>query len=226
MIVDAPPPPSDAEQQAEQTHSAAEQAFLIFLAVSVVTGEPSEEQDLHLLRGICLTLIRGIMRASFGPQGSADLASLLPDPAQLAHEVAPELLVAAREIRRAVQNPTDTTDRRSAASTLATLAYSRIAEALSRYLNKPSSLLKRNQLKKYWITRRDSRVRPLHRRLHGQSRGVKDDFWRWPDTGQVLGWPGDPRAPLSATAACRCFCLLTWSPKSDVDKVILPLAGT
>lgn len=220
--MEAPPPPSDAEQQAQQAHSAAEQAFLIFLAVSVVAGEPDEGSDLHILRGISVGLVKGILRASFG-RSSGAVEGMLPNPVVIANTVGPELLVQARDVRRAVQDKDTSFNRRNAASALASAAYGRVADVLAEYLSKPSTFLKRTRLKKVWITRRDARVRPLHRRLHGQSRLVKNDFWRWPATGERLGWPGDPRAPLNAIIGCRCVCLLTWSSETDVRKVVLPL---
>lgn len=61
---------------------------------------------------------------------------------------------------------------------------------------------------KTWITRRDGRVRPLHMRLDGVVKAIGEDFWRWPATGQVLGFPGDPRAPIEVIANCRCFLVL------------------
>lgn len=221
--METPPPPADAEAQAEQAHSAAEQALFIFLAISIVNGEPDEDSDLHVLRHVVIGLVKGILSASFGHTGSKQVGTFLPDPVTIANTVAPELLVQARDIRRAVQDPEHPVNRRQAAAALASSAYGRVADALAQVLSKPSTLLDRTRLKKVWLTRRDTKVRPLHRKLHGQSRLVKKDFWRWPATGQALGWPGDPRAPLDATAGCRCTCLLSWSPQVDIDKVVLPL---
>lgn len=59
---------------------------------------------------------------------------------------------------------------------------------------------------KRWVSRHDDRVRPLHRQIDGESIevGSGKDFWRWPETGQRLGFPGDPRAPLDTIINCRC----------------------
>lgn len=65
------------------------------------------------------------------------------------------------------------------------------------------------KIQKTWTSRQDNRVRPLHVRLHGRTKPLGQDFWRWPQTGQVLAFPGDARAPLDAIANCRCFLLLT-----------------
>lgn len=64
-------------------------------------------------------------------------------------------------------------------------------------------------IQKTWITRQDDRVRELHEKLNGRTKKLGSDFWRWPQTGQVLAFPGDSRAPLDATANCRCFLLLS-----------------
>lgn len=66
-------------------------------------------------------------------------------------------------------------------------------------------------LNKTWLSRQDLRVRELHERLDGRTRKLGEDFWRWPQTGQALAFPGDPRAPLDATANCRCFLVLSIS---------------
>jgi hypothetical protein len=63
-------------------------------------------------------------------------------------------------------------------------------------------------LKKLWVSKQDDRVRPLHRRLEGQTRPLNDAFWRWPSTGQVLDYPGDRRAPLEQTVNCRCMLFI------------------
>lgn len=58
--------------------------------------------------------------------------------------------------------------------------------------------------RKIWITRGDTRVRPLHRRLHGLPANMDEAFWRWPINGKQLRFPGDPLAPIGETANCRC----------------------
>lgn len=65
------------------------------------------------------------------------------------------------------------------------------------------------EIMKTWTSRQDNRVRPLHVRLNGKTKPLGKDFFRWPQTGQVLAFPGDARAPLDAIANCRCFLLLT-----------------
>lgn len=59
--------------------------------------------------------------------------------------------------------------------------------------------------KKIWISRGDSRVRKLHRQLHGRDAMMDDPFWTWPLSGQVLRFPGDERAPMEQWINCRCL---------------------
>ena len=57
---------------------------------------------------------------------------------------------------------------------------------------------------KIWMSRGDSRVRTLHRELHGKPVEMGEPFKRWPD-GHILNYPGDPAAPMDAWINCRCF---------------------
>lgn len=56
-------------------------------------------------------------------------------------------------------------------------------------------------LEKKWLTARDERVRSSHRNLHGMVRNVNETF---PGEDGELMFPGDPSAPASETANCRC----------------------
>ena len=58
---------------------------------------------------------------------------------------------------------------------------------------------------KIWISRSDSRVRPLHRKLHGTAVPTDKSFWKWPLSGKQLRYPGDPAAPIGERINCRCF---------------------
>ena len=55
---------------------------------------------------------------------------------------------------------------------------------------------------KTWRTKRDSRVRPSHGGLEGEQVQYDDRFRTF--TGHNLRFPGDPTAPISETANCRC----------------------
>ena len=65
-------------------------------------------------------------------------------------------------------------------------------------------------LERTWDASGDARVRPSHRFLDGQKRGF-GEVWR--TSNGVLRYPGDPNAPASETAQCRCV-LLTRVKKS------------
>lgn len=54
---------------------------------------------------------------------------------------------------------------------------------------------------KTWLTRRDSRVRPEHLHLHGETLPLAQDF---KTDGFTLRFPGDPLAPPHLTMNCRC----------------------
>jgi len=54
---------------------------------------------------------------------------------------------------------------------------------------------------KRWVTEGDDNVRATHRRANGQIRPIDEPF----DVGgHKLMYPGDPMAPISETARCRC----------------------
>lgn len=73
--------------------------------------------------------------------------------------------------------------------------------------------------RKVWISRGDSRVRPLHRKLHGQPCDMDKAFWRWPIDGKQLRYPGDPLAPIGETANCRCALFYVPAEVSPEDVV-------
>lgn len=70
----------------------------------------------------------------------------------------------------------------------------------------------------------DTRVRELHRRLHGKVRPAGEPFYAWTGTGQKLRYPGDPEAPLDATMGCRCSLWFAWSADADaVEEALTPV---
>jgi hypothetical protein len=73
---------------------------------------------------------------------------------------------------------------------------------------------------KVWISRGDAKVRLLHRQLHGKPVKIGDPFNKWP-TGQELGFPGDPRAPLDATINCRCLMFMA-TTQAGVSTALQP----
>lgn len=58
------------------------------------------------------------------------------------------------------------------------------------------------QIDKVWHTRRDSKVRSSHATLNGKRLPIEQAFTT--GAGNSLDHPGDPDAPLSETAGCRC----------------------
>lgn len=73
---------------------------------------------------------------------------------------------------------------------------------------------------KIWISRVDPKVRTTHRKLHGHPVPMDKPFRRWP-TGQILDFPGDPRAPLRETANCRCKLIFAMTAEG-VDEALAP----
>lgn len=55
---------------------------------------------------------------------------------------------------------------------------------------------------KRWVSVRDARVRPTHARANGQSVRVGEAFMVG---GYAMQYPGDPSAPASERAGCRCI---------------------
>jgi len=55
---------------------------------------------------------------------------------------------------------------------------------------------------KTWRTMLDERVRPAHRKAHGQTRGVRKPYTVG---GHPMMYPGDMTAPIELWANCRCF---------------------
>lgn len=65
-----------------------------------------------------------------------------------------------------------------------------------------------------WRTRGDEKVRRSHSAMHGQVRPVGQAFVS--GDGNLLRFPGDPRAPRSDTAGCRCVVLLGASAPAPI----------
>ncbi|MFJ4880049.1 phage portal protein [Streptomyces sp. NPDC088745] len=61
-----------------------------------------------------------------------------------------------------------------------------------------------------WITRRDDRVRPAHKALHGKTLPVGTPY---EIDGAQLRYPGDPFAPIALTIHCRCRLHYDTDPK-------------
>ena len=61
-------------------------------------------------------------------------------------------------------------------------------------------------VRKQWVTRHDSRVRPAHRLLNGTKVPFNNAFYI---DGLAIRFPHDPLAPPSATVNCRCYLKLS-----------------
>lgn len=93
------------------------------------------------------------------------------------------------------------------ARTLATRATAESALALAHTISMPF---------KVWISRGDGGVRSTHRTLHGHPVPMDKPFRVWPN-GQVLDFPGDPRAPIRETANCRCLLIFAETEEGVAD---------
>jgi Phage Mu protein F like protein len=229
----AAPPPEDAAAQAEQLRQAAELAALTLFASSAAQaapGVPLDEVDQRILISIVTNLARGIIHNTLLAATVAGIAYLLRPPPEQVEEavstIVPEVTQALgpsiNELRR-LDKGTPLTSARLAASSFATRAYSAVTESAGRHMPIPPEL-EDLELHKTWITMLDDKVRPLHRRLHGRTKNMDEDFWRWPDSGAVLGYPGDMRAPPAAWINCRCTLWLSWASKKKASEALAAAA--
>lgn len=240
VIQAAPPPPEDLEERAARTRTAAELAAVALFVAAASEDEPSSA-DVAVVRGIVAKLVKGIASAALASAGKPpgrvpgslesldrQVEDLADDIASAGSKVVNELLEVVRSIRQSNRNapprdPGELSLAREAARNFATWAYGRVIEAIAPLLPRPEWLANNLVLKKTWVSQGDTRVRPLHRRLHARTRNWDQDFWRWPATGQSLRFPGDPKAPLDAVIGCRCLCWLSWSKPSELSAVIRDL---
>lgn len=229
------PPPEDLEQQAAATRNAAEAAAVaLFVAAATESEDSPSPADVAVIRRIVAGLVRGIVRSALSSTSQRPDFSLADELADrlsaVDNPVVRDLVDMTSRIRRAnreapPRDPGELSLAREGARNFATWAYGRVIEAVAPALAeaKPAWLAANLTLKKTWISQGDSRVRPLHRRLHGRTRNWDQDFWRWPITGQRLRYPGDPEAPLDAVIGCRCLCWLSWSKGELLTKAVREL---
>lgn len=71
-------------------------------------------------------------------------------------------------------------------------------------------------LTKAWRTRRDDRVRLSHAALEGERQPLDEPFLTI--DGDLIRYPGDPAAPLRATAGCRCHLSYRIEPGTDYQR--------
>lgn len=217
-------PPPEAVSEAEQTRDTAEQLALALLAGSAAGGQaPDEDEESLLLKAFVAHIIAGLWRSLFGSKRPT-FDEPIPTVDEMAEAVyddaEPVLRPFIKRLRESIDTPAEL---KTAAATLATAAYNAIAEMFAKdHLPIPAGL-DRESIRKTWVTRADRRVRPLHRKLHGKTKPLNADFWRWPATGQQLGFPGDLRAPLDATIGCRCLLLISWGTEGMIAPMLPPM---
>lgn len=217
-----PPPPTQQQaEEAQRIRHTAELSVLSLFAGSATGGGSSEQDSSSLislrLLAILTLLSTEISQNSFSHANSDGRPLLRP----INHDkIADSALESAETAFNALQ-ASDLPDDQKAVL-WATGAYSEVSHEIARAVNDTLTPPEfgRKKLKKVWISRSDRRVRPLHARLHGKVVPASADFWRWPQTGQRLRWPGDRSAPADATMGCRCVSLLTWSEQDEVSDTI------
>lgn len=222
-----PPPPNDLEQQAADIRNAAE---LAALALFVSTDELTPHDE-RLVAQVVTDLVNGLSSATLGALGTlikgstvTAIAKSIVDAIQQPHlDELEEIVAGIRKANAAApaRDPGELSLARQGARNFATQAYAFAIEHVASHL--PSLADAGLTLKKTWVSQGDSRVRPLHRRLHGRTTPIDGDFWRWPATGQRMRFPGDPLAPLDATIGCRCLCWLSWSKPGELSKAVRTL---
>jgi hypothetical protein len=66
------------------------------------------------------------------------------------------------------------------------------------------------RIERVWNSTRDGRVRDFHASMSGQKRKPEDLFRD--GHGNLLRYPGDPRAPAETTINCRCGLTFSVAP--------------
>lgn len=215
--------------------------MVLFLSAAADTSATPAD-DVQLLRVVELAA-RGLVKVTLGavpiPSGrGADwdverLVEEIVESVMADRRLVAGLRTEVRAIRQSIatappRDPGELSLEREAARRFTTVLYAQMVDNLAPLLEaaRPTWLSPTLRLRKTWITRMDSRVRPLHRRLHGRTRKIGEDFWRWPVSGARLRWPGDPEAPIDATANCRCILWLSWSDPDQIAQAVRPLPDT
>jgi len=104
--------------------------------------------------------------------------------------------------------PQTSTEARHWSDLVGRSAATRAASEIAVSMSDPIQKVLETELVKVWLSRGDSRVRPLHRKLHSQTARMNEPFWQELGTGRELRYPGDPKAPLDQTVNCRCHLFL------------------
>lgn len=222
-------PLADEEQVEQARDTMAEEALIAFFAVQMLAdGDEGDGADLSLAVEQWAT--RGARRlwnlyaagaaalgATFEQVGAELRTAFAPSDFTPSRATQDELVRAVKAMRRSLRADQRAVQRGEslgphltpevAANAAANEAHGLLSMDMAEALG--DEAFPGLKIQKTWTSRQDNRVRPLHVRLHGRTKPLGQDFWRWPQTGQVLAFPGDARAPLDAIANCRCFLLLT-----------------
>lgn len=213
------------EDEVEQARTAAETAAIVLFVAAATDVSASDTERVRLIsfelaERVALLALRSVAAPAGVEWFPEPEARRIAEAVRDRPEVQSALVDQLRRIRQSndsapARDPGELSLAREGARHFATFAYARVLEDVAHLLPTPPWLAN-VLLRKTWISQGDNRVRPLHRRLHGRTRKFDEDFWRWPQTGQTLRFPGDPDAPLDATLGCRCLCWLSWAPGATV----------
>lgn len=163
--------------------------------------------------------------AKLEPAQKAKLAEVQDEVAPLVRKIVDHDIVgAARQrqllVRSGAEPPPDKETAARWAQMIGRTAATRAAAEAAIAMAEPVQRLLETELRKLWISRGDSRVRPLHRLLHGKTEKIGEPFWRELSTGRVLRYPGDPLAPIGQVANCRCHLMLARADEAkDAERV-------
>lgn len=210
--------PQQEASDAERTRDQLEQAAMALFLASSLSSESGDSQlsesDEAVIRKLLSTtatwVFRSIYRSGYpenleNTRSEAIVEDLLP-------AITSQTLSTRRWAAGRTADPGELSVQRQAARGLATTIFNavgeRVGESLPSGRGSPA-------VNKIWVTRADARVRPLHRKLHGDVRRLGADFYRW-TTGQRLRYPGDPLAPPDATIGCRCVLVMSTATAEDV----------
>jgi hypothetical protein len=223
--VESPPPPTQQQAaEAQQARYVAEAAILSLFLSSEEGGGGGENESslLHAIKiaTILAALSTAVTTTSFRAPGDRSKSLLLSKPD---HERIGDKLLSEAQYEFHTLEASELEDKQKAVL-WATWAYSRVADEIASAVNNGEiehEFSERGlKLKKIWISRSDSRVRPLHANLPGKTISTDKDFWRWPHTGHRLRWPGDKNAPPDAVIGCRCVCLLSFASQAAISNTI------
>jgi hypothetical protein len=244
-VTQTQPTDAAASAAAEQQHHKLELlvAALYLAALREQRGEgdagsvdaAADKLELAIKLGVAAAIVHGIrkhrkasrlaqaqLEAAITPSASSANAEAMAQEARTWAEDAVKIE------RAAPSNEADDARRKSdgaaelRARTVATREAAQRASAAADGLGEDMGIGK-GALQKVWVSRGDSKVRELHRKLHGRVRPTGEPFYSWLATDQQLRFPGDPDAPLDATMGCRCVLWFAWGAEAGaVEKALTP----